>query len=105
MTDRVDQVVSDIAAAERPERIVIFGSVARGEAGPDSDIDVLVVVRDLLGEPPWRVAARLGAAITAPAPVDVLVTDVESIRERRHLIGSAIYAALRDGKVAYERAA
>lgn len=59
VTDWVDLVISDIATAEDPERIVLFGSVARGEAGPDSDVDVLVVFGDRLDEPRWRVAARV----------------------------------------------
>lgn len=104
VADWVDLVISDIAAAEHPERIVLFGSVARSEAGPDSDVDVLVVLGDRINGPRWRVAARIKRAITAPVPVDVLVTDVHAIRERRQLIGSAIDTALREGKVVYVRA-
>jgi len=40
------ELVSRITAVAQPERIVLFGSAARGTFGPDSDLDVLVVVRD-----------------------------------------------------------
>jgi predicted nucleotidyltransferase len=39
----VDEIVAKIVDAYRPTRIVLFGSRARGEAGPESDVDLLVV--------------------------------------------------------------
>ena len=45
-TQELDAVVKRIVDAVRPLRIVVFGSAARGEAGADSDIDVLVVMPD-----------------------------------------------------------
>ena len=40
------QLLDSVVAHFRPQRVIVFGSVARGEAGPDSDIDLLVVVDD-----------------------------------------------------------
>jgi predicted nucleotidyltransferase len=40
------EIVRRLVAAYQPERIYLFGSVARGEAGPDSDYDLLVIVPD-----------------------------------------------------------
>ncbi|MBP6809344.1 MAG: nucleotidyltransferase domain-containing protein, partial [Chromatiaceae bacterium] len=49
MTD-LDEIARDIidatVGAVAPERIVLFGSRARGDSGPDSDLDLLVVARD-----------------------------------------------------------
>ena len=39
----VDEIVAKIVDAYHPTRIVLFGSRARGEAGPESDVDLLVV--------------------------------------------------------------
>jgi len=41
--DVLDEVVQRIVAVADPEKIILFGSAARGELGPDSDLDLLVV--------------------------------------------------------------
>lgn len=51
------EAVRRLVAAYEPERIYLFGSVARGDAGPDSDYDLLVVVPD--DAPPERRRSRL----------------------------------------------
>ncbi len=51
------EVVRRLVEAYRPERIYLFGSVARGEAGPDSDYDIMVIVPD--DAPPERLRSRL----------------------------------------------
>jgi predicted nucleotidyltransferase len=51
------EIVRRVVEAYRPERIYLFGSVARGDAGPDSDDDLLVVVPD--DAPPECKGSRL----------------------------------------------
>ena len=46
MSATLNDIVSRLVEAYDPERIYLFGSHARGEAGPDSDYDLLVIVRD-----------------------------------------------------------
>lgn len=99
----VNEVVADLVAAADPLRIILFGSVAEGTAGPDSDIDLLVVLPDSPPAQRWRQVADLHAAVTVPVPVDILVTDPDEIARRAHLSGSMLQAALRDGVVVYER--
>jgi len=41
----IERMVRRIVRQFRPERVILFGSHARGEAGPDSDVDLLVVMR------------------------------------------------------------
>lgn len=67
------EIVRRLVAAYQPERIYLFGSRARGEAGPDSDYDVLVMVPDTA--PPERQHSRLGyeALWGTGAAVDVVV--------------------------------
>jgi predicted nucleotidyltransferase len=87
-----------------PERVLVFGSVARGEDGPDSDIDLLVIFNHIEGR-----RHDLGVAIQRSlrdigAPVDVLVTDRDEVRRRGQVPG-VLRVALREGTVAHERAA
>ena len=60
------EMVQRLIEALRPERIYLFGSTARGEAGPDSDYDLLVVVPAATGP-----GYRLGQRVLRPARVRV----------------------------------
>jgi predicted nucleotidyltransferase len=75
LAEWVPDVVADLVAAAQPLRVLLFGSVARAVDGPDSDIDLLVVLPHV--EPSRRhgLTVKLARAINAPAPVDLLVTD------------------------------
>ncbi|MGC8633408.1 MAG: nucleotidyltransferase domain-containing protein [Candidatus Limnocylindrales bacterium] len=95
-------IVARVAERFDPERILLFGSLARGEAGRDSDIDLLVVFRDALDRRSTAVALRVATA-DIPAPVDFLVTDLAEIERRGRIPGLALGTALREGKVVYER--
>lgn len=87
-----------------PRTIVLFGSVARGEAHPGSDIDLLVVIDD---EADWTTAAK--AALLAVArlepEIDVIVTTRARVDANREQAGTIIRPALSEGRVVYERAA
>jgi predicted nucleotidyltransferase len=97
-------VVARVAERFDPERIILFGSLARGDAGPDSDIDLLVVFRHAVERRSTAVALRLAIA-DIPAPVDFIVTDLDEIERRGGIEGAALGTALREGKVAYHRGA
>jgi predicted nucleotidyltransferase len=94
--ERVAQVLAD--AASSPARVILFRSAARGESNADSDLDFLVIERevtDRLGE-----AVRLRRALgDLGVPVDVVVLD-EALAERRAKVpGSMVYEAMRHGRV------
>ena len=88
-----------LVEAYRPERIYLFGSVARGDAGPDSDYDLLVVVPN--DAAPERRRSRLaydglrGTGIAA----DVLVCTTSYFDDRRLLNASLPGAVLREGRL------
>jgi predicted nucleotidyltransferase len=96
-------VVSDIVAAAGPVRVILFGSVARGEEGPDSDLDFLVVLDHIEPAARARLMGRIRCAIEANAPIDVFVTDVEEFDRRKDVNGSMLYWPAREGQVVYER--
>jgi uncharacterized protein len=85
-----------------PLRIILFGSWARGDARPDSDIDLLVVLPHV--ENKRQTASRIGNALCdLPASKDIVVTTPEEIAARGNVIGDVLRPALREGKVVYER--
>ena len=95
-------MVARIAKALHPQRIILFGSHGRGTAGPDSDIDLMVVVDHVTDTRKAMVEAlRLVADISIPK--DIVVTDPQrlSIRGKMpHTIESAAIAEGRDVYVA-----
>lgn len=101
----VPEVVRDVVRATEPLQVILFGSVARGDDGPDSDIDLLVVLPRVEPAERVRLMGDIRFAIEAPAPVQVFVTDPAEIARRRDVPGSFHYWPLREGKVVYERAA
>ena len=94
-------VVLRLIGAYSPERIYLFGSVARGDAGPDSDYDLMLIVPD--DAPPERRRSRLahealrGTGIGA----DVLVCTRSYFERRRSLRASLPGTVLREGRLLY----
>lgn len=101
----LDEVTEQVVASAEPVRVVLFGSVARGEAGPDSDIDLLVVVPHVTPGQRHVLMGTIRAAISAPVPVDIFVTDPEEYAARKDNPGSVLYWPAREGRVLYERTA
>lgn len=96
----VDDVVREVA----PLRIVLFGSVARVDEAPDSDLDLLVILDRLEPRDRVRLISSIRRAISARAPIDVFVTDLAEYERRKDVIGSMHYWPAREGEVVYERA-
>jgi predicted nucleotidyltransferase len=93
------EVVRRLIRAYRPERIYLFGSVARGEAGPDSDYDLMIVVPD--DAPPERHRSRLAyeALWGTGTAADVIVLTASQFEGRRHVAASLPATVLREGKL------
>ncbi len=86
-----------------PLRIILFGSWARGDARPDSDLDLLVVLPRV--ENKRRAAVEILRALNGlPVSKDVVVTTPEEIAAHGNVIGYVLRPALREGRVIYERA-
>jgi len=102
MEDAVQIMVERITKQFRPLRIVLFGSRARGEATALSDVDLLVVLPEVANKRHAAVEIRrvLGDLSVC---TDIVVTTPEEIASRGQVIGGVLRAALREGKVVYER--
>ncbi len=105
LRDVVPSVVADIVTAAHPVQVILFGSVARGEEGPDSDLDLLVVLDQLDPAQRVRLMGQIRFAIGVRAPIDIFVTDVDEFDRRKDVNGSMLYWPAREGEVVYERAA
>jgi predicted nucleotidyltransferase len=93
------EIVRRLVEAYRPECIYLFGSKARGDAGPDSDYDVLLIVPD--DAPPARRTSRLAyeALWGTGAAADVLVWPRKRFDSRLHLKASLPATVQREGKL------
>ncbi len=87
----------------QPERIILFGSYARGDMHEESDVDLLVVMPDGTDRRQAAIAIH-GALSGLGVAKDVVVTTPTEIARRGNLIGTILYPALREGKVLYDRA-
>ena len=97
-------VVERIVERFDPLKVILFGSLARGEMDYDSDIDLLVLFEEVERENKRELTVEIRRALIGlPVPVDVIVTDLDEIKRRGHIIGPILYPALREGKTLYER--
>jgi predicted nucleotidyltransferase len=88
-------------AARSPARVILFGSWARGDAGPDSDLDFLVIERELGSKVDEMVRLR-DALPPLGVPVDVLVVSQEHADDWADVQGTMVHAALAEGRVLVE---
>lgn len=95
------RVVERLAEAFQPERIYVFGSQTRGEATPDSDIDLLIVVAQA-DEPAHRLAqAAYRIATPHSLALDLLVMPLDEFERRSRALASLPATVLREGRVLY----
>lgn len=104
--NRLERIIEEMVlrTVERfdPERIILFGSAARGEAGPDSDVDLLVVM-PVAGSKREK-AVEIGVAVNdIPVPKDIVFTTPEDFDWRKEIVGTIEYPAVKEGRVLYAR--
>jgi predicted nucleotidyltransferase len=91
------------AAASHPARVIVFGSYARGEATEDSDLDLLVIEKQVVDH--TREYLNLREAVgSIGVGVDLLLLSEPEFEKRRHWWSTPIYWAEREGKVLHESA-
>jgi predicted nucleotidyltransferase len=97
-------IVRRIVEVADPEKIIVFGSAARGSMGPNSDLDLLVIKRGdyhhvTAEQELYRALRGIGYA------KDIILVTPEEVAEYGDCFALVIYPALREGKVIYERPA
>ncbi len=93
------EVVRRLVEAYKPERIYLFGSKARGDAGHDNDYDLMIIVPD--DALPERRRSRLAYEVLwgTGTAADVLVWTAEQFESRLHLKASLPATVIREGKL------
>lgn len=97
----IRHMVQKIVSSMAPEKIILFGSHARGTATPDSDVDLLVVFPRVVSRRHqavkiYKLLAGMGLS------KDILVVTSEELEKYKDVPGTMIYPALKEGKVLYE---
>ena len=98
----IDRMVKRIVAKFHPQQVILFGSHARGDAGPDSDVDLLVVM-DFEGTARDKGLEILQTLRDILVPLDVIVTRPEDFAWRKDVVGTIEWPATREGQVLYAR--
>ncbi len=97
----IREMVDIIVSQFHPLAIILFGSRARGNHQPNSDVDLLIVLPSVADK--RSVAAAIGDSLGhVPIAKDVIVTTRREIVEERDVDGSLIDRAMRGGKVLYD---
>lgn len=96
----LNEIVRRIADAAQPQKIILFGSAARGDMGPNSDVDLLVVKDGVRALDLMRhIYSKLRGVRAA---VDVIVVSSEDVARYKDSHALVIKPALQEGKVVYE---
>jgi predicted nucleotidyltransferase len=95
-------MVRRIVAEFDPDQILLFGSHARGQAGPDSDVDLLVVM-PVKGSKRAKQLEVRAALHDVHVPKDIVVSRPEEFEWRKNIVGTIEHPAVREGQVLYAR--
>jgi len=96
----IQEIVRRILTVIQPDRIILFGSAARGEMTRDSDIDLLVVAPPEANTVDERVRIRRAIGDMS-YPFDIFMTTPERFEESKNIFGGLAYPAHKYGKVIY----
>ena len=96
----IHRITQQIIEKYKPEKIILFGSAARGERNPDSDADFLIIKKDtpLYGSDRIRELSRL---VDRKIPVDLLIYRPEEFEKRLQMGDPFLKAIVNEGKVLY----
>lgn len=97
------ELLDPVVAYFRPRCVILFGSAARGEAGPDSDYDLLVVLDD--DTPPEKLSLKAGyeARRSYHRSADVIPVRERTFRENSRIAGTLSREAAESGVIVFER--
>jgi predicted nucleotidyltransferase len=103
-TSLLRQIVDALCAAGQPDRIILFGSRARGDARPDSDFDFLIVQPAQPGGSRWQELQCLRQALRRfPIAKDLLLFRPVEFDYWRESLNHIVGRSLREGRLLYER--
>lgn len=95
-------ITKQVVERFNPRRVLVFGSYARGEAGPESDLDLFIEM-ETDRRPPERAADVAALFGLRPWPLDVVVYTPEEVERLRGRGGTLLARIEREGRVLYEQ--
>jgi len=99
----IQEMVRRIVSRFNPDRIILFGSRARGSHAPDSDVDLAVIMPIDGSKAKREIEIRL-LLHDIPIPKDIVVITPEEMDRYRDVPGTLVKPVLRDGRLLYARA-
>ncbi len=104
LSDEVlDKIVQKILTQAKPEKIILFGSLAHGKATSQSDIDLLLIFRQLT-VPRRFLRRKIRAALREfLIPKDIIIATMEEIERWKAVPQAFLTKAIKEGRVLYER--
>ena len=90
-----------IAQKYKPEKIILFGSYAKGNIIPDSDIDLMVIINTQAST--WDIGVDISLMLKHTFPMDIIVRTPKEIAKRLKYGDFFIMDIMKNGKVLYER--
>lgn len=98
----IDKIINAILKVVIPDKIILFGSQARGDARPDSDYDILVIASRIEDElKTERLIYRALLDFNDPVGVDVIVKTPSGVEKSKDMLVSVVKEALKEGIVIY----
>jgi len=97
----IEKIINAILQVIVPDKIILFGSQARGQARPDSDYDILVIKSGIWNK--LTIEQDIYEKIIGiDESIDILVRTPENIENDKNKAGSFISRVLKEGMVIYE---
>ena len=100
-SELMDTIVNRIADNYQPDKIILFGSCARGNAGKNSDIDLLIVKKTDLDM--HQRILEIQDIVPHNFPLDIIVYTPEEFEENKNNKWSFLYGVMKEGKIIYEQ--
>jgi len=97
----IDEIVSQLITHYKPEKIILFGSAARGDMNEDSDLDFFILKKGVDDIGPNKRYQEVMKYIPATVAVDAFVYTPYELKKRLFLGDPFVRAVFREGKVLY----
>ena len=100
LQSHIESITSQLISKYKPEKIILFGSAATGNAGPDSDVDFLIIKKDT----PYKGRDRIievRRLIDRSIPADFLVYRPDEFERRLAMGDPFLEMIFSEGKVLY----
>ena len=99
--EEIEQQVQTIVREFHPEKIILFGSYAKGQATPQSDVDLFVIIDS--DRSSWQLSEQISLAVEHIFPMDIVVKTRKEVNKRLKHGDFFIEDIIKNGKVLYER--